>query len=377
MKRLHLFNPDNDLALAADTANFTPPRAALELRNSGALLPLWYAAAGDRILCAGVNQAWFDSMRERFNIDVDVFDHTVTPDLCPAPWGWSRAARRTFRNQGFADGALPSDIQLAQWRALSHRHTAAELARRLSGSLDFKIAPPALEFDNIKDLEKYFAGNRRLVVKSPWSSSGRGVMFSSGMSVPELLRRCEGVISRQGSVMVEQVYNRISDFAMLFEIRDKTASFVGYSLFATDASGSYCGNSLISDEEFLNTVGKFYPRCRIEAVRNALKKALDEIVTPFYSGPLGVDMLLYQDSAGSVMPDAAVEINLRMTMGFVAHCLADRYLASGSVGRYYVTPEKTMDSDSIEIADHRLVSGRINLTPPGSRFSFVFEASVL
>ena len=44
MAKLHIFNPENDLALAANVARYTPPPAAVSLRLSGALLPLWWAA---------------------------------------------------------------------------------------------------------------------------------------------------------------------------------------------------------------------------------------------------------------------------------------------------------------------------------------------
>ena len=75
--KLHLFNPENDLALAANLDHYTPPKAAVDLRRSGALLPMWYADAGDRVLCHGVNARWFDTVRTAFGIDVDVFNHTM------------------------------------------------------------------------------------------------------------------------------------------------------------------------------------------------------------------------------------------------------------------------------------------------------------
>ena len=46
----YLFNPENDLALAAGTANYTPPKNALLLSNCGRLLPIWYAAPESVVL---------------------------------------------------------------------------------------------------------------------------------------------------------------------------------------------------------------------------------------------------------------------------------------------------------------------------------------
>mgnify|MGYP001140241913 FL=1 len=50
MPRLHLFNPENDIALATGSDNFTAPKAALALRASGAAPPLWYVDPGDTFL---------------------------------------------------------------------------------------------------------------------------------------------------------------------------------------------------------------------------------------------------------------------------------------------------------------------------------------
>lgn len=374
MKRVHLFNPENDIALAAAMSNFTPPRAALDLRQAGEMLPLWYADDNDLILSNGVNASWLERIQNQFGITADVYNRYPTSDLQAAPWGWSLAARKSFLDEGFMADILPSDSKLETYRRLSHRRTAAVVAQRLNDVLGFKIAAPALEFDDIGQLKDYVYGNRSLVIKSPWSSSGRGVFFTEKLTPEEVLRRCEGIIRRQGSVMVEHAYRRINDFAMLFEIRQHKASFVGYSVFSTADDGTYCGNMLADDDTLSRHLAKLYPSAQLLGVREALVAALDEFISSFYDGPVGVDMLFYINENGEVELDAVVEINLRMTMGFVAHSLSERFLYPGSVGRYYLTRHNTMDSDSVEIADHRLVSGRINLTPPGAQFCFLFEA---
>ena len=81
---------------------------------------------------------------------------------------------------------------------------------------------------------------------------------------------------------------------------------------------------------------------------------------------------------GSALLDATVEINLRMTMGFVAHALSEKFLAESSEGEYSVMPAKnTPASDSITVESRRMVSGRIDLTPPGGRFRFVADVHTL
>ncbi len=378
MAKLHLFNPDNDLALAAGIENFTAPKAAVALRNAGAALPIWYGQAGDSVLTHGVNRQWFKSVCERFSLDVTIFDHQSVALYEPAPWGWSRAARRDFAREGFSAAALPSDDQLELWRQLSHRRTAGRLREAVAKRLDFEIAPAAVEATNCEQLKAVLAEGEPLIIKSPWSSSGRGLLDTRHVSADETLRRCEGTIQRQGSVMIEKAYDRIADFAMLFYCEQGRCRFVGYSLFNADESGSYTGNVLAKDDRLLGMIRAHYPAERIVETAEAMREAIEDIIAPAYSGPLGVDMLVARTADGSRLLDATVELNLRMTMGFVAHSLSERYLADGSEGEYSVITAKNRPAcDEMIITDRKMVSGRIDLTPPGGQFRFVVDVHTL
>ena len=48
--RLLYFNPENDLALAANDAHYTPPASALQMATDLQRLPLWWAEADDLIM---------------------------------------------------------------------------------------------------------------------------------------------------------------------------------------------------------------------------------------------------------------------------------------------------------------------------------------
>lgn len=378
MAKLHYFNPDNDIALAAGVRNFTPPKAAVNLRTAGAMLPLWYGDNGDKILTYGVNDRWLSEIEERFSPGVGLFDHRVSEDLKAAPWGWSLASKSVFEHEGFPPSQLPDDALIRQWRDLSHRRTASVLRDEIAPLLDFDIAPAAAEIKSVGELKSYLEAQPASIIKSPWSSSGRGLTDTRHLFAAEVFRRCEGVINRQGSVMVEQAYDRIADFALLFECRNGCCTFIGYSFFNTDNSGNYAGNVLARDKRLLEMIGRYYPADRIEKVGIALTDAIGRTIAPLYDGPLGIDMLVAGLADGSRLLDATVELNLRMTMGFVAHNLSQRYLAEGSEGSYSVIPaQKNPVSDSLVVEDRKIVSGRINLTPPEGLFSFVADVHTL
>ncbi len=91
-----------------------------------------------------------------------------------------------------------------------------------------------LEAKSVTEVEELVGEWGTAFVKSPWSSSGRGVFPVSLSTLGVSLPRVEGVIRRQGSVMVEPELPRLQDFAMLFDYAGGEARFEGYSLFMSD-----------------------------------------------------------------------------------------------------------------------------------------------
>lgn len=376
MPSVHLFFPENDLALAADVANYTAPEAAVRLRRAGDVLPLWYAAPGDCFCCGGVNDRWLASMQECFDIDVDVFPYDFSGRFMPAPWGWSKASREYFRMLGFSPNLLPDDAAIAGIRNLSHRRTAAELTHRLAVALDFAIGSPAEELHSQNEIETFVRSAGQAMFKSPWSSSGRGLVRVDGDSLARHIRQVCGIVRRQGSVMAERFYQRkLCDCAMLFEIAGGECRPAGMSLFTTNASGAYTGNMLMSDSDILSRLATFYDRDKLLKINEVMRQKLCEIIGEAYAGPLGVDMMLVEADGDDVLP-VVVELNLRMTMGHVARRFHDRYVAECACGVYTVLPAASAPAAASEAVtfNGRLTSGTLDLVPPNQHF--VFRAEV-
>ena len=57
MMTLHIFNPEHDIALAANLENFTAPHAGRQLRHDLGFLPSLWAAEGDAVLVENPQQA--------------------------------------------------------------------------------------------------------------------------------------------------------------------------------------------------------------------------------------------------------------------------------------------------------------------------------
>lgn len=54
---LHIFNPENDLALACPSPHFIPPASARQMADDLSALPVWWAMRGDAVCVASVKEA--------------------------------------------------------------------------------------------------------------------------------------------------------------------------------------------------------------------------------------------------------------------------------------------------------------------------------
>ena len=248
---LHLFNPEHDIALAAHLAHFTPPHAARQLKADLCWLPALWANADDAVLVENAEYARKACSR-RLKLLGRKAPQFVERQQLPQleitrvePWGWDAALATDLKRWGVPADILPSDALLEQYRQLSHRHTSAQLlpALRIEGTVGEAVECATLE--QVEDCRERWG---QIVVKSPWSSSGRGVHFS----VQE--GWINNVLKVQGSVMVEPYYNKVKDFGMEFE-RDKDGEvrYLGLSLFHTK-NGAYIGNGI--DMMIVNADGK-------------------------------------------------------------------------------------------------------------------------
>lgn len=374
MARIHLFNPENDLALAAGTANYTPPPMARMLHRCGAALPLWYACRADGIIAPGLDRDWLAATAHRYDLEVSL---SLREGLC-APWGWSENACRQFIDAGVRPSALPDKNALQHIRQLSHRRITVPVMERLRQLLDMPLPATPVEITSTGQLRDHLAHHPGCIVKVPWSSSGRGIIDSSLLTVDELARRVDGTIRRQGSVMCEERLDKITDFAMLFHSDGTTVEYAGLSCFFNHRQAAYAGNIVAPDDVLARHIG-ITPHQQ-HTISSALQHILTSLIAPGYQGYLGVDMMTYRTPHGLTSIAPCIEVNLRMTMGVVAMQLCRRILAPGSQAIMRITPATssataTATSDTPVVRHHRLASGTQHLVPPGQPFSITLQVT--
>lgn len=315
---LHIFNPEHDLALAANLSNFTAPHAGRQLRADLCYLPALWAGTDDYVLVEHVELArrLYGRLRARVGggpghfVDKNQLSSININKV--EPWGWDLALRSTLIRYGVRPEVCASEEEIATIRACSHRRHATEVLRRLNWE-------QPIEATAVEAVEQRFLRDSRLVVKAPWSSSGRGVRFIDG-SLSEYHRGwIRNVILQQGSVMVEPYYPKVKDFGMEFEsMPDGRIIYQGLSLFAT-RNGAYTGNIIASEETKMEMISRYISDSLIDTIREKVKNALEGVIGCQYTGPLGVDMMIVAKTDGNgFLIHPCVEINLRRTMGHVA-----------------------------------------------------------
>ncbi len=334
---LHIFNPEHDIALAADKANFTAPHAGRQLRRDLGFLPALWAEASDEVLVDNVDvaeRAYAQLMRTvaRLTGHRGVRHARWTERAGDAtahvePWGWDKALRAQLagRTHRLGSELLPTDEQLADIRSLSHRATSAAILPHL------RFEGTVGEADvctTVAEVASRLRRHGRVVLKAPWSSSGRGVRFVDAERSALLQEGstengwlCH-LLERQGAVMVEPYYNKVMDFGMEFHCRaDGHVDYAGLSLFHT-VNGAYTGNILATETRKALELGQYLPVSLIEQVQTGLCEELARTFGGRYVGPLGVDMMVVKrPEADGFSLHPCVEINVRRTMGHVALAL--------------------------------------------------------
>ena len=320
---LHIFNPEHDIALASGLQYFTAPHAGRALRADLGWLPAIWADTSDAVLVDETDVAEKGLKRLKAKTPCCRFIKT-RKDIAPSelryvdyiePWGWDASLKEQLRRYGISEQVLPSDEQIAKIRALSHRRTSAQLLSMFQGHTG--IVGEAKECTTSEDVSALLKQWGKVVIKAPWSSSGRGVRFVEDELTPSLVGWLQNILKSQGSVMVEPYYNKVKDFGMEFQADGKgNVSYLGLSLFHTQ-NGAYTGNLLATESHKEAEISKYVPLPLLEEVKAITCQYLGEITNRAYEGPFGIDMMIVGNTEGFDL-HPCVEINLRRTMGHVA-----------------------------------------------------------
>ena len=380
----HVFNPENDLALACFSPYFIPPCSARQMAEDLSALPAWWASSGDAVCVArpGDTRRWAEANASWLPPLEWADGGCLPPGAEVVPWGWNPMLVRRLVLAGVSPDLLPDEGMLRRFREEGSRRRAVELLAWLRGT-DSAVGR---KWGDRLCGESFFctdeAGIARLldccpeaILKAPWSGSGRGLRLGRGGYRPPLSGWCRRVLREQGGVVVEPLYNKVYDFAMEFHSDGQGGvTYEGLSRFFTTVRGTYAGNRVVSEEEHIRWLTSFVPYALWETLRDDLTLYFSHVLDGGYRGPFGVDMMLCRrEGHETLFLHPCVEVNLRRTMGHVAASLA-RFLAPGAEARFvidYCAEAGSLQADQErkirempwQMAGGKLSAGYLPLTP--------------
>ncbi len=277
-----IFNPEHDLCLANGNPHYVPPESArrFALQNAS-LMKILYPEAHACIPVSDISKYF-------------CVNHSDT--TCQiVPWGWNIVLKDRLLASGVEESLLPSNQSLDCLRRLQHRSTL------------LPIQPDSRAVTSVLDVKELLRQYRNLVLKAPWSGSGRGLRWVSDSMTDHDVYWFEKVVRTQRCVLVQPRLCVLEEFALEYMVYPDGIELRGFSLFVS-SNGVYQANLLLPDETIRQRI-RYNP-----AEQELLESWLETHVVGQYQGPLGVDYIHTPDGQNHLS-----EINFRHTMGMVAH----------------------------------------------------------
>ena len=379
---LYLFNPENDMALAHGKSRFVVRYTVQKMKDDLSFLPAWYAERDGAILVPDVNTAKRYFSACPFGLSVNCVSEVKPIYERIVPWGWNPALCRTLKEKNLPSSAFPDENRMDEIRRLSAWTTAVSLLRLLKDKVHGPLVGTSSVLKDEASVDAFLVRYDRVVLKAPWSGSGRGIQFISSADVEAPQRSwIQRTLNIQQCIVGEPAYLRVVDFAMEFRAEvDGEVHFAGYSLFETDDNGVYKRNLLASDAVIEQRLSAYLSLTVLSEVRFMLEHFLAELLHGAYTGYLGVDMMICREGEAYLL-HPCVEMNLRMNMGVVTRILSDRYLDPSSQGffhiEYYPKPgealqfhHRMMEQHPLVLSSSKIQHGYLSLTPVSSDTSF-------
>ncbi|MBO7142821.1 MAG: hypothetical protein J6V76_06915 [Bacteroidales bacterium] len=378
--KLRLFNPGCELEVANGSPYFQLPKHPAMIENDLSTLPMFFSGDGDYIIVNQIpDERYISFWRNYYNVNFvksdsynnisDISADGFSPwGISPRAWNIAEKFRRVFPD-GFRFGFGE------QQKMLFNRITSSELFRLFIDKChDSEIYPTHDQYPfvavNSKQAFDYFsyAASRfgGVVFKALYGSSGRGVrIFRRNELSSNILQWTDFVIKSYGGVECEPYYNKLRDFSAHFDIVGGRPVFCGFSRFDTTDSGFYRSSKVkkFDDLEF------FDKNDTLKFVRT-LKYCL--ALSPYcshYSGPLGVDCMIYSEPNGGLKINPCVEVNCRHSMGRLAMDIEHLVSESSEADFYFLQDAEIQKyaQNKPVMENGKLVSGFLRLTPEGSQ----------
>ncbi len=335
---IYYFNPTCEYAVGNGQPSWQPNLLLQKMEEDLGVLPVYFSGQKDVVLVKKMPPVPFIRRMENIGIAIPEFfpvqevardnNFAVRSKNRLLPWGWSPAVHRLLGPLKPSCSAEFNESPVAQWRPCYRDLYSRKFAREILSSLlphlpsEVMIKSHMLPevCTSVKQIEELQSRWGKIMVKAPWSSSGRGLQpLTKVPVVTKVQEKLQGIINDQGYAMAEPFLNKQLDLALQFEIKKGKVQYLGVSRFIADRKGRYEGNYLNGWPSGLDSaVVRF-----AEDMCNLLPGPVAEVIeasdlSKSFEGSFGVDTLIYTDEEGSLRINPCLELNLRMTMGLLS-----------------------------------------------------------
>jgi hypothetical protein len=388
---IFLYNPTCEYAVANGKTSWQPNRLLQKMEADLSTLPMFLAKKGDYILVENIPSESF--LETFYQPGLELPEFILTRDAVKSraflefpkgklkPWGWSPSAHQLLAplkpscSKEFLNS--PVSTWKAEYRELYSKKFALEILQQLTTKrasdvfLSEPLFPAICSTQN--EIEKLINIHGQVMVKAPWSSSGRGLQPITKTPVhPKVWEKVMGIINDQGFVMVEPLLGKALDLAFQFELTGGKVFFLGISNFVADKKGQYLGNHLNGLPENLDPEVSAFAKAAPALIIQPLIETLENSgLAKNYEGNFGVDTLIYWDKNHNLKINPCLEINVRQNMGLLSLRLETLvHPEKKAMFRTYYQPgvsfyqfKKEMEEKfPAHFSEKKLVSGFLSLT---------------
>lgn len=350
---IYLYNPTCEYAVANSTASWQPNSLLQKMEADLATLPMFLANAKDHVLVDELPGATFLEEICQLHFTPPHFiekkkvltqqKYAEVPKNRLMPWGWSPAVHKLLLPLKNSCSAEFKRSPVFEWKSeyrnyYSKKYALGILRRMLEEFPDSTfieknhIAAVCTSKTEIEERLKIWG---QLMIKAPWSSSGRGLQRITKTPVHEKVwEKLLGIVNEQGYAIVEPLLDKQLDIAFQFYLESGRVSFLGISNFSTDEKGQYQGNHLNGLPDSLNPeIRQFAEELPQKIVEPLLHILGSSELAKNYEGNFGVDALVFRDKRGELRVNPCLEINVRQNMGLLSLQL-EKFLVPGKKGLF-------------------------------------------
>ena len=282
-KRLWIFNPDCEMAIANGSKYYMPPANVVTMAEDLAVLPVFLGESEDWVLVRNLpDPVFMASVYEPLHLKAGFIQEAeagILGEVKGEPWGWSPKMCHWLAERGMGE---EWKTERKEWYS---RRKAREGLIRLFGlipDLEKEVIPETGY--SIEEIEQKMKTGKYLV-KAPWSSSGKGILVLGKPIAVKEKERLHGILKRQGYVMLEKKLNKVLDFAMEFCAGRQGVEFIGWSVFSTGLNGEYRGNYLGAQAYIEQLLGSKLGEEKLQSLKQELPDMIAGIL-PDYRGYL-------------------------------------------------------------------------------------------